>query len=100
MNNDLSRSNHHRCGAAIRAALGSLEEPEMTMHPMATIHGYVCEMEPNSDRAGWQCWVSKGRHTNSLACLEGEGQFDDGPLISERALVTIRQWANKHGYDE
>jgi hypothetical protein len=72
------------------------------------VRGYSVLLEPMTDSgdpdrgAWWDCWITTpdGRHTNSLACLEGEGQFDDGPTISAGAIDDITAWAIRHGYDE
>jgi hypothetical protein len=62
----------------------------------------TAECDPNDPQRGaWvDCWVTSpgGGHTNSLACLEGEGRFDDGPTISEAAIDQITAFAQKHGY--
>jgi hypothetical protein len=72
------------------------------------VRGYSVLAEPMTDpgdpaRGTWiDVWVTTpdGRHTNSLACLEGEGQFDDGPKISPTALNEIARWADRYGYND
>lgn len=67
------------------------------------IRGFTCEIEPNEDREGVNCYVSKDRYSASLAWLEGEGYlYHDvhaGELpVHEGITDLIRQWAETHGY--
>jgi hypothetical protein len=66
------------------------------------IAGYTVDIEPHEDREGVDCWVSKGRFSASLACLEGEGGLfnDQGQMqpVPEAILDRIRSFAEQHGY--
>jgi hypothetical protein len=83
-----------------------LEQAKRDAGLLGTVRGYRVELEHMSDAADpkrgvWlDCWVTTpdGRHTNSLACLEGEGCFDDGPEISATALDLITAFAERAGY--
>ena len=72
-----------------------------------TINGFLCEIEPNEDREGVNCYVSKGRFSASLACLEGEGILSaDGNSYGEDIELDVPQttinqivsWAVGKGY--
>jgi hypothetical protein len=70
------------------------------------ISGYMVELEAFWDqndlqRGAWvDVWVSTmdGKFTNSIACLEGEGCFDDGPAITSGAIDDIISFAQRYGY--
>lgn len=76
----------------------------MSKHPTKSIRGYLCEMVPNDDREGANCFVSSGSASNSLALLQDMGEFDEpgrdgNPIrISQSALDEIEAWALAHGY--
>jgi hypothetical protein len=76
-----------------------------------TIRGYLCEIEPNDDREGVNCYITKGKYSASLACAEAEGVLHyhgsgdptaDGPglewTITESTLEEIIAWAEANGY--
>jgi hypothetical protein len=68
------------------------------------IRGFTCELIPNDDRPGVNCFVSKGRVSNSLALLQDMGGFDDVDedgnevRISQTTLDEIEKWALANGY--
>ncbi len=70
------------------------------------IRGFICEMIPNDDRPGFNCYVTKDNASNSLAALQDMGEFDDlnalgEPIrISQTALDEIERWALANGYDD
>lgn len=70
------------------------------------IRGFICEMIPNDDRPGFNCYVTKANACNSLALLQDMGEFDDlnalgEPIrISQTALAEIERWASANGYDD
>jgi hypothetical protein len=66
-----------------------------------TIAGYLCTIEPNEDREGVNCYVSKGKFSASLACLEGEGKLfdmDNEMPVRDETIDLIRKFADQHGY--
>lgn len=78
----------------------------MSLPAETHVAGYRLELEAMHDpadpeRGEWvDCWVTSpcGRFTNSLALLEGEGAFDDGPSVPGSILDRIRQTAETYGY--
>lgn len=71
-----------------------------------TIRGFICEMIPNDDRPGYNCFVTKDNACNSLALLQDMGEFDEpnalgNPIrISQTTLDEIERWAMANGYDD
>jgi hypothetical protein len=71
-----------------------------------TVRGYSVVAETCTDpndpaRGEWLdvfVTTADGRFSNSLACLEGEGRFDDGPAIPQSAIDEITRWAIRRGY--
>lgn len=74
----------------------------MTTIATTTIDGFTVTIEPNEDREGVQCWVSKGRATSSLALVEDLGHVEDdreGTFgVREATIDRIRAYAERHGY--
>jgi hypothetical protein len=68
------------------------------------IKGFECELVPNDDRPGVNCFVTKDNACNSLAVLQDLGEFDEpnalgNPIrISQAALDEIERWALANGY--
>lgn len=81
------------------------------MSPVAetTLDGFTVTVERMKDendpaRGEWNdCYVAKGRHSASLACLEDFGYIEvDGGVnipVKPQTLENIRAFAEKHGYD-
>lgn len=73
-----------------------------------TIDGFQCEMVPNDDREGFNCFISKGRASNSLAYVEDNGSLEletfSGLLgggdipVPQETIDKIAAWAMKNGY--
>ena len=67
-----------------------------------TIDGLTIEIEPNEGRDGVNCYISKGRFSASLACLEDTGLISWGDkadyIVPARTIERIRVYAEKHCY--
>lgn len=66
------------------------------------IAGFTVTVEPNEDREGVNCWLTKGRHGNSLAMIEDHGYIEvDGGTdipVSAAVIARARTFAERHGY--
>jgi len=68
------------------------------------INGFECELVPNDDRPGVNCYITKDNACNSLALLQDMGEFDElnalgKPIrINQATLDEIEEWALKNGY--
>jgi len=66
-----------------------------------TIFNLTVEIEPNEDRDGVNCYISKGKFSGSLSALEDNGVLtwiDEEMPVSTDAIDRIRAYAEKHGY--
>lgn len=66
-----------------------------------TFSGFTAEMIPHEDRKGFNCFISKGRYSASLACASDMGTLTDDSdeiAIPPRVLDAIEEWALQQGY--
>jgi len=67
------------------------------------IKGYSVQLEidPTQDPST-ECWVEKGDHCSSLACLSGTGYLYNGSDIElevpDSIIHQIEDWAEANGY--
>jgi hypothetical protein len=66
------------------------------------IGGFTVSLEPNEDREGFQCWISRGDYCASLALANDYGSLDpddqNAPRVSTRVLDQVEAWAVANGY--